>query len=159
MCLMVWLGSANPLVGVSPPEVSEAPLGELYVKPEPADAPVRVQFVQPYVYYVGSHQGCGCGFRSPQLELEGFELVAEVLPLLSALLDDERSDFLDEQRSRELLSALVRSALCEGDVEVFSCWAGDEGKAPTVAKDVSPDYFAAHLNPLDEGAKYRIHRE
>ncbi|MDC0749311.1 hypothetical protein [Polyangium mundeleinium] len=118
-----------------------------------------MQFVQPYVHSIGSHESCGCGFRSQQLGLEGFDVVADVLPLLPALFEDERSEFLAEQRSRERLHALVRAALRGGDVEVFSCWAGDETQAPAVVKDVSPDYFAAHLDPLEEGAKYRIRRE
>lgn len=159
MCLMVWLGSATPLANLMVPEAPDAAAGDPYVKLEPADAPVRAQFEQPYVHYVGSYQGCGCGFCSPEIELEGFDLVADVMSLLPALLEDERSDFLDEQRSREYLTTLVRSALRGGDVEIFSCWAGDEAKAPAVVKDVPPDYFAAHLNPLDEGAKYWIRHE
>src|SRR5579862_3212367 len=27
------------------------------------DEPVRKHFSKPFVYYVGSHQGCGCGFQ------------------------------------------------------------------------------------------------
>lgn len=157
MCLMVWLGSEVPLVRVALPRATGSATVYFRVTPEAPEAPVRVQLDQPHVYYVGSHEGCGCGFRSRALGLEGLRAFAEVLPLLPALLDDEREELLAEQRSREFLSDVIREALLGGKVEVLSCWAGEEAEPPSVVKDVSPEYFSAFLDPLAEGGKYRVH--
>jgi hypothetical protein len=79
MCLMVWLGSARPLAAVLAPTTPDPIVGYFNVTAEPVDSPVRAQFLQPYVSYVGSHEGCGCGFCSQQMELAGYDLVADVM--------------------------------------------------------------------------------
>lgn len=156
MCLMVWLGSARPLATVVLPKAPDPLLGYFNVTAEPPNAPVRVQFLQPYVGGIGSHEGCGCGFCSQQIELNGYDRVADVMPLLGALLDNEREDFLAQQRSRERLRDLVVTALCDGEVEVFSCWVGDETCVSGTVEEVTAEYFAMSLDPLREGTKYVV---
>ena len=80
MCPMVWPGSARPLAAVVLPKAPDLLLGYFNVTAEPPDAPVRVQFLQPYVAGIGSHEGCGCGFCSQQLGLNGYDRVGRRAP-------------------------------------------------------------------------------
>lgn len=74
-------------------------------------APVRRQFSKPHIYYVGSHEGCGCGFQYG--EYEGFE---------------DEADLPVKRDSRRRLAELLAVALQhQPQVELFACWDGDEG--------------------------------
>jgi hypothetical protein len=84
--------------------------------------PVRRHFNKPYVYYVGSHEGCGCGFQYG--EYEGFE---------------EESDLVQKQESRRLLTGFLANALQhQTAVELFACWDGDERHEPEHRGRVRP---------------------
>jgi hypothetical protein len=70
---------------------------------------VRRHFSKPYVYFLGSHSGCSCGFSfgfGGDLENEGRESV---------------------RRLREYLEGAVHFA---GTVELYACWDGDEAESP-----------------------------
>jgi hypothetical protein len=111
------------------------------------------------VTYVGSHEGCGCGFNSGVPAFEGFEAVADVLPLLGAMNDEEREGFLAEQRSRERLKALISAALPWGPVEVYACWAGDEEAPQEASKTVQADWFTRRVAPFEERVLYVVRGE
>jgi len=157
MCLMVWIGTKNPVSAVS--HALEADGQRNRLDPVAADNPVRRHFSSPHVTYVGSHEGCGCGFNSGVLEFEGFLSVADVLPLLEAMNDEERDSFHAEQRSRERLEALITASLREGPVEVYACWAGDENEPSNRVEEVNARWFAEHTAPLSEGVLYTIRAE
>lgn len=157
MCLMVWVGSAKPL---PPRPAPQGPDGDPllsfhYVEPVPEDAPVRARFSLPSVSYVGSCCGCGCGFNS-SFACFGFSTVHEILELADAMLEDERTSFLEEQRVRQRLSDLIVEALVDGPVEVYGCWAGNEVKPVRGECEVSPEHFALRLEPIWEEIRYRI---
>jgi hypothetical protein len=78
------------------------------------ETPVRRHFSKPFVYYVGSHESCGCGFQYG--EYEGFE-------------DD--ADLPEKRESRRRLAEFLAVALQhQPTVEVFACWSGDEAAEP-----------------------------
>jgi hypothetical protein len=96
---MVWLGTERPIV--------PAPAEQSYADPEPPRRAVRELMPSPCVTYVGSHEGCGCGFNSSCVEWQGFDDEPELAPLVDALLDDEREKYRAERSSRERLHAIV----------------------------------------------------
>jgi hypothetical protein len=114
MCFAVYLASGKPLQSTYWNKAIPA----FYIEGVPDDHVVRRQFSQPYVYYAGSHQGCGCGF----------------------LKDGEAN--LDLQRSQAdymSLSATVREAVSSGtSSEVFACWEGDQNQQPEHIDSVTP---------------------
>ena len=76
-------------------------------------AEVTKQFEKPHVYYLGSYQGCGCGFGG---------------------LDDEGQTCL-----RELSTYLARATANTGALELWSCWAGEEGAERLSERAIVPD--------------------
>ena len=153
MCLMVWIGTVAAVMP-SPEQRNEAALD--CVENVPTDAPIRARFASPHVMYVGSHQGCGCGFNSAELAWQGFEWVAEAMALLDAMTDEEREELLAAQRSRVRLRELVCGALAAGPVEIYACWAGDEDAAPTREATIDPTWLTERTSPLEERCRYTV---
>ncbi len=106
--------------------------------------------------YVGSYERCGCGFNSAKLEWEGFADVADAMTFIDAMTDNEREEFLAEKHSRERLGALVSTALPHGKVELYVCWAGDEGDPPDRVETIETRWLTERLAPLEEGVKYVV---
>jgi hypothetical protein len=158
MCLLVWMASARPLppVTLASPQQPHPVDGYARVEAVDADAPVRARFTLPHVSYVGSHEGCGCGYNSGDLTWQGFQRVDEVAPLVGAMGADERAAFTDAQRSRERLRALVEDAAAWGDVEVFGCWSGDEGDEAVRVEAVASSWFTEWLAPIEERVRYVV---
>jgi hypothetical protein len=74
---------------------------------------VRAQFSKPFVYALGAHTGCGCGFDREQANPEH---PAELRATESALY---------------ALQAYLRETLeLGGPLELFACWDGDQAAAP-----------------------------
>ena len=70
MCMMVYLGSPKPLTLVAWNEERHA----FHVTAlAPEENRVKRQFSHPSVVYVGSHEGCGCGFQCGPFALEYYE--------------------------------------------------------------------------------------
>ena len=86
------------------------------------DSPVRLQFSKTWVYYVGSHEGCGCGFQYgqyPQFEDEATARAA--------------------QMSRHLFEEFLLLGLQhQHSIELFACWDGDQASAPEFREQISP---------------------
>lgn len=155
MCLMLWVASARPLSPVDP-EVPDPVSGHHRVEEAAPDALVRARFTLPYVSYVGSHEGCGCGYNSSDLTWQGFERVEEVTPLLDAMGTDERAEFARQLGSRARLRTIVEVAMAWGDVEVFGCWAGEEGDEAVRVESVEASRFTERLAPIEERVRYQI---
>jgi hypothetical protein len=109
MCWMVYVASDQPL-----PTTAWDPARPLFhvIDLRARDEPVRCQFSKPHVYYVGSHEGCGCGFQYG----EHAELEEEDAATLAAARDSRR-------RLAAFLSAALRQ---ESALELFACWDGDQ---------------------------------
>lgn len=116
MCLMVFLASAR-----SPPSVpwnGQIPsfhTAELSVE----DEPVRVHFPGLQVTYLGSHEGCGCGFNGldPDLDHEPEELVASTESVA---------------RLRDYLGEVLKTHL---RVWIYSAWSDELGE-PTLSSRI-----------------------
>ncbi len=157
MCLMLWIGTEQPVPPI--PCAADPRLETCYceVREIAADAPVRARFTSPHVTYVGSHQGCGCGFNSSRFEWEGFTDAAEAMTLIDAMRDEEREEFLAQNHSREYLAMLVSTALRHGKVDIYMCWAGDEDEPAVCVESIETRRLTESLTPLQEQVKYTVH--
>ena len=110
MCLGIFLASADRI-----PEIAWDPEHRGFnVSPvSDYEAPVRGQFAQPNVYYLGSHTRCGCGFA-----------------------DD--SDKTGRRRSLEGLVACVDLARRRAPAALFVCWDGDYDTPPVQRLTLEP---------------------
>lgn len=92
---------------------------------------VAAQFSLKHVIYLGSHQGCGCGFMSD--ESDGSEEVALRAKTLSGLVG-------------YLTSLLANGA----HLEMFMCWEGDQSASPLARKELRISAFSGPIFPLGE---------
>jgi hypothetical protein len=81
---------------------------------------VRRQFTKPNVYYLGSDEGCGCGF----IHEERWQYT----------YTDDLDARLENQR--RLANYLTTCLADEEYVELFSCWSGDEAAEPVRRRQV-----------------------
>ena len=82
---------------------------------------VRKQFSKPYVYYLGSHQNCGCGFSYGQHDY------------------GEEEDKAARESVRHLSEYLSQAIELAGPLELFSCWSGDEEAEPEFHENWKPE--------------------
>lgn len=118
MCLAVYIASATALPLVAWDEARPA----FYVDGVAPDDPVRARFLMPNVYYLGSHEGCGCGFK---------------YGVMPAGLEDQE----DEATGRAAVDALrayVAQAAVGRPVEMFACWEGEQQLPALETERISP---------------------
>ena len=120
MCMMVYVASDRPLPRI--PWHDDSPSLHVADLDETAMA-VRDRFTLPYVCYVGSHKGCGCGFQC-----------------------EEHPDLLDEEdellchESRANLTKLLQEQLASGNrLQLYACWAGDEHERAKHSREAVPE--------------------
>jgi hypothetical protein len=154
MCLLVWIGTARPVAPVARPAKDAA--DHHYIELVEAGAPICARFSQANVAYVGSHEGCGCGYNSDDYTFGELRSIAEVRPLLDALAADERAELEREQHSRERLAGIVAAALADGPVEIYACWAGDESEPAQHEADVDLAWLTTQIRPLNERTRYTV---
>jgi hypothetical protein len=112
MCLSVHVASDLPL----PVDVWNPDTRAFYLEVAPDDAPVRDRFSLPFVYFAGTHLGCGCGFTRYEN-------------------DDERDR---TQANYTALAGLIRDVLlASSSMEVFTCWEGDDVLDPELLESIS----------------------
>jgi hypothetical protein len=108
MCLVAYIAASKPL-----PLIAWRPEARAFhVADRDAGAvTVRSQLALPFVYYVGSHEGCGCGFNRDSVADADPAQLAETRKTLAALGD--------------YLQAAVAAV---GPLELYTCWNGDESE-------------------------------
>jgi hypothetical protein len=93
-------------------------------------ATVRQHLPFPIIRCLGSHSGCGCGFRN---QAAGF-------------VKTDPEGIATQQADHEALAAYLR-ALPQQSLQIFVCWAGDENVPPehsrtcSIAELASPDFI------------------
>jgi hypothetical protein len=112
MCMMIYIASDHPLPLAA---WDEARPGFHVAELRRRDEPVRRQFSMRCVYYVGSHEGCGCGFQYGQHEG----------------LEEDPGRLAAAREARRQLSEYLAAALRDRpEVRLFACWDGDQGSEP-----------------------------
>ncbi len=104
---------------------------------------VRAQFSKTNVYYVGSHEGCGCGFA-----YDGTWDTSDPEDVEDNLLRKESV----AQFNQLLKEILARTNGCE----IFLCWDGDEGDTPQRIETVGANFFSEGDWVEDEPTLYRV---
>ncbi|MBN1426843.1 MAG: hypothetical protein JXB07_00575 [Anaerolineae bacterium] len=131
--MMVYIASESPLPLIAWND--QCPAFYVTELPRPQDEQVRVQFSKPYVYYVGSHQGCGCGFLYGQYP--GFE--------------DDANEERDKRESVARLSQYLAEAVAaNGPIELFACWDGDQAIEPEDWGNITPEDIGGEVFYLEE---------
>ena len=113
MCLEIFIASNKPLPLI--PWNNQVPAFHVIDLFDDAQV-VRNHLKEPFVYYAGSHEGCGCAFNYDPEYAEPDEVMA----------------------SEQSLNSLVDYLESAGPVRIFSCWAGDENKPPETFRTVTP---------------------
>ena len=142
MCMMVYVGSESP-ISLIPWNKDQPAL--CVERLDEYNHAVVCQFSKPYVYYVGSHEGCGCGFQHSPYEPEE---------------DDDKEEERLVDRSCQQLRALIERLLeTQAVVELFACWAGNEAKEPESQQELAPETLTtSHTAFCEEGELIRFSR-
>ncbi|HEX5438962.1 MAG TPA: hypothetical protein VFW98_17555 [Gemmatimonadaceae bacterium] len=104
--MVLYVAADAPLPEIPALEPPGAFSAQLLAAP---DEPVRVQFTKPFVYFLGAHEGCSCGFRYG--------------------VGDEDADAAGRESVRRLGEYLIAAVDRLGSVELYSCWADEEGES------------------------------
>ena len=119
MCMAVYIASDYPLPLIQ--WNKDAPafhVSELTT--DENDERVRVQFSKPYIYYVGAHTGCGCGFEYGKYP--------------------DYEDSVEESRQSviRLAEYLTKAVEENNNIELFACWEGDQAEKPVKYDTITP---------------------
>ncbi len=128
MCWEVYLGSDIKL-----PHIEWDETAPTFNTQELSDSEerVRIQFSLPHIIYLGSHDGCSCGFFG----------------------EDGDEPEVQYQRNEDIkrLSKYLSEALDAGaKLEIFLCWQGGEVDPQVTRKQLSPKDFLSPEFPLNE---------
>jgi hypothetical protein len=132
MCMVVYVASEVPLAtsewSAQAPGFHVTPVGD-------ADA-VLARFSKPFVYYTGSHQGCGCGFQLNEY--------------FTSDADRAEQDAVRESR-RRLADFLADALTRQPEVELFACWDGSESQEPVIRERIRPQDLLGARTRFEEG--------
>ena len=120
-CMAIYLAAEAPLPLIE--WCAEIPGFYLTGLETKNDELVRVQFTRPHIYCAGSHTECGCGFnygRIAKFERDPEELARKHHSLAAM------SEYLAHEIGRV------------GEIELFSCWDGDQAADPELRRDLTP---------------------
>lgn len=113
MCLAVYLASDKPLPLIEWSEKEPSfYVGEL----TKFDKSVKIQFEFPYIYYIGSHEGCGCGFFKEGREKEEVRRA--------------------EENYSQLVSYIKNAQSTGTKNQIYSCWEGDQDSDPEFRENI-----------------------
>lgn len=130
MCFVLYLGSDLPRPLIDWDESQP----RFHVKADDADAQIASKhFSKRNVYYVGSNEGCGCGFR------QEFDVMIE-----------DAAELAKHSENQAQLHGYVKQCLeDEKTIELYGCWSGDESlsleheRSITVEELLQDDFWFA----------------
>jgi hypothetical protein len=164
-CERIFVASDHPLPLIEfDPDDSNFWVGEFdaAVGKRDEDADVRRLFTKPYVYYVGSHLGCGCGFGycswqtgdysiwRKEKEQDGGGLSEEQYQEIWEEANRHRSEeervkskesYEEGRRSVQRLRDYLKAATETGPIELYVRWGYDPIEEPEHRETITPDYF------------------
>jgi len=133
MCLAVYIASDKPLPLIS--WVEERP--SFYVEEATNDKTgIKKQFNNQYIYYAGSHEGCGCGFFK---DGEVGEELAQV-----------------EENYNNLSSYIKKAKESGAKLQIFSCWEGDQADEPEHSEEITEQNLIEKQFEFKEKTLYKI---
>lgn len=154
MCVSVYLGSEDPLPAAESFGIDAAQLRIVEATNSPDG--VRTNLESARIYYVCSHEGCGCSFNYLSIDS------------IQESISSEDSDLLEYEitergRNRDSLLALQKY-LCQvlsshGRVSMLVTWAGQESRPPMRYDHISPSYFDGDAFSLPLYTRFEIKPE
>ncbi len=144
MCLNVFLAADRPLpiLDRNPDE----PVFHVRSASAQETAAIRHAVRGRYLFYAGSHEGCGCGFLHHWATAGGHSS-AEPHP------GPKRES---AARSTASLVEYLRRTAAGGPVELYSCWQGDEAAHPLAEIALTPDSLDVSSFVVREGEHVTI---
>jgi hypothetical protein len=110
MCNVYYLGSDSEL-----PIFGSADANEFHVKElNSFEMAVRKNLPFKYVRYLGSHQGCGCGFRNES----------------NSVPESDSARAAIQATHDALVAYLLSLPVPQRPMQIFNCWSGGEGLPP-----------------------------
>lgn len=90
---------------------------------------MSIHFTKPHVFYLGSHEGCGCGFRREHYNFNDPD-------------DASATDTTQEQLHKYLGECLENQDF----IELYGCWSGEESESAdhyreVTINDLKSDHF------------------
>jgi hypothetical protein len=107
---------------------------------------VLSRFSLPNVLYIGSDQGCGCGFR---------HALAEGKEWLSVVENDQDALKAIQKNHIDLWQYLTCN-LTAGSVEIYACWNGDVNDCPDCVSDIKMENIINEDFYFKEGWLYKV---
>lgn len=125
--MVVYIASDNVLPIISWNEESPS----FYVSENSEDEKrVEIQFTKPFIYFVGSHQGCGCGFQYGLLPTES---------------DEDSQEYESSREAVNKFSRYLSDALQNGPIELYACWDGDQDAEPVSRRVITPSEIGGEI--------------
>ena len=151
MCVSVYLGSEDPLPAAESFGIDVAQLRIVEATNSPDG--VRTNLESAKIYYVCSHEGCGCSFNYLSVDSIHETISAKDSDLLEY-------EITERARNRESLLAL-QEYLCQvlsshDRVSMLVTWAGQESRPPMRHDHISPAYFAGDSFSLPLYTRFEI---
>jgi hypothetical protein len=115
---------------------------------------VRPYLGRDYVYFVGSHSGCSCGFP--------YGLAEQVIEYFDGLFDTQKDSperAKDIQSVRALLGVIDEALAAQPDCVLFPVWNGSEGVAPKGEVRWNRQQMIPERFYLTEQFRYTVHAE
>lgn len=122
MCMVYYLGTDGD-APLTPSWNKETPAFHVSGVDGPEREHVKKKLSHSHLVYLGSHEGCGCGFRSYR---DGFLMEGDA---------EEKDTEADHVGLAEYLQSLPPS---ERPIQIFGCWSGDESEPVEHIRDLSP---------------------
>ena len=139
MCMTLYLASTSKLPFIE----LDRKFPSFYTKElDQSEQNVRTHFSMENVLYVGSDQGCGCGFRHAIIDGNEWLAVTE---------EDDSS-----QDNHTKLVEYISSNIKQGIVEISSCWNGEVDKLPINREEIKLEELNNENFHFKERGLYRI---
>jgi len=140
MCLMVYLAASRPLPLIPLEANAAITVRELDAR----EQGVAQWFSQPFVYYVGAYEGCGCGFNYGRYPIEN---------------ESDQEQYAASRQSVQQLAAYLAQALEQAaELELFVCWDGDQGQAPHTRAVLTPADLGGEVFGFEPQSFIRVRR-
>jgi hypothetical protein len=126
MCLAVYIGSSLPLEEGSWDKKNQ----KFYLERAAEAEPPGRHFSGKFVYYAGSHEGCGCGFSKD---------------------GEPPEELIKCQENYDALARVLEEALEKGaKLQLFTCWEGDQAEEPESVQSITPQRVREPAYELQE---------
>jgi hypothetical protein len=107
---------------------------------------VLKRFTFPHVIYIGSDQGCGCGFRHALADGKNWWPVIEE--------DEDASNKV--QKNHIGLYEYLADNVAAGSVEIYACWNSDVNECPDCVSDIRMEDIVDKDFYFKEGWRYKV---